>query len=304
MVSLSASTPITISDLNHTFPAGITSLIGPGDLFTSEDIRGSVDMEMALTAGTINIIDENNVNLKTIKSIGLGDVSSGKAIIESASFVNLTASTVYSSSLLIDGVTAKTTDSFITAGTLNSTTLVLERNDGLPDVTVDLSSIAGGGSDKFVSGGTYSEPTSSNPKISFVGNSPETTFDVQTNIFGTYYYYAENLSLQNTNNNNYTNALSLTTGTVPSGVYRIGWSYEWGGNTGRDFEARVQVDGSTTMEVNMEAKDNSNFFGVAGFSNQTFGSSGTHVINFDFAGESGTTVRIRNLRLEFWKVSS
>ncbi len=143
MISLSASTPTLISDLGHTFPTGITSLISPGDLFTADDIRGSNDMENALTGGTINIIDGNNVRLTTIKNIGLGDVSSGQATAKNAIFTSLTATTISASTVMVGGSEAKTTDTFVTAATLNSTTLELERNEGLADVTVDLSSIDG-----------------------------------------------------------------------------------------------------------------------------------------------------------------
>jgi hypothetical protein len=307
MISLSASTPTLISDLGYTFPTGITSLISPGDLFTADDIRGSNDMENALTGGTINIVDEYNVKLTTIKNIGLGDVGSGKAIIKDAIFSNLSDATISSSTIVIDGVTAQTTDTFVTAATLNSTTLELERNGGLSDVTVDLSSISGGGSNTFVSGGTYNEPTTSDPKLEFVGNSSETTFNVLTNVFGTYYHYAEDLSQQQDNNTTYATILTLTTGTVPDGIYRVGWSYEWRhyNATDRDIEIRCQIDGANVMEVNIEAKDKNSWHGMGGFANVTFGSNGTHTITFDAATEASQDPwRIRNLRLEFWRVSS
>lgn len=268
MISLSASTPTLISDLGYTFPTGITSLVSPGDLFTVEDIRGSNDIEIALTGGTINIIDENNITLTSVKNIGLGDVSSGKAVIKKAVFTNLTATTMSATTIIINGVQAQATDSFVTAATLNVNTLELNRNEGLSTLSVDLSPISGGG------------------------------------VFGNNYYSAENLTEQTTTSTSYVNILTFTTGSIPSGTYRVGWSYEWRGNSGRDIEIRLQLDNNNIMEVNMEAKDNSNYLGVSGFGNVTFGSSGTHIIDFDFATESSDrTMRIRNLRLEFWRIS-
>lgn len=67
-------------------------------------------------------------------------------------------------------------DRYVTGATLNSTTLELERNGGLPDVTVDLSSID---TNTFVSGGTFNTSTSN---IDFVGNSSDTTFSVDMGI--------------------------------------------------------------------------------------------------------------------------
>ena len=161
----------------------------------------------------------------------------------------------------------------------------------------------GGGTDKFVSGATYSEPTTAEPKIAFVGNSSETTFNVLTNVFGTYYDYAESLAEQQDNNTTYSTILTLTTDTVPDGIYRVGWSYEWRhyNATDRDIEIRCQVDGSNVME----AKDKNSYWGVSGFANVTFSSNGTHTITFDVATEASQDPwRIRNLRLEFWRVDS
>jgi len=267
MISLSASAVTLISDLGYTFPIGITSLVSPGDLFTVEDIRTSNDIEVALTGGTINIIDENNVKLTSVKNIGLGDVSSGQAVIKNAIFTNLTATTMSASTVMINGVVAQVTDTFVTGATLDVMVLELERNGGLSDITVDLSSISSG------------------------------------SVFGSNYYTAQNLNIQTTVSESYVNALTFTTNSIPSGTYRVSWSYEWRGDTREDFEARVTVDGSEIMEVNMEAKDNSNYHGVSGFRNVNFGSSGTHVVNFDFATEnSSKTMRIRNLILDFWRV--
>lgn len=144
MISLSANTPTLISDLNYTFPIGLTSLISPGDPFDSDQIRASDDLETALTAGTVNVIDGGGVNLTTIRNVGLGDVSSGYAEISDGTFGNITVTnTISATTIVISGVTAATTDSYITGGTLNSTTLELKRNEGLTDVDIDLSSIEG-----------------------------------------------------------------------------------------------------------------------------------------------------------------
>jgi len=70
-------------------------------------------------------------------------------------------------------------DSYVTSATLNSTTLELGRNQGLSAVTADLSSLAGGGTDTFVSGGTFNTGTTS---VDFVGNSSETTFSVDMGV--------------------------------------------------------------------------------------------------------------------------
>ena len=156
MISLSASSSTLISDLNFTFPAGLTSLISPGDPFTVEDIQGSNDMEAALTAGTINVIDGNNINLTTIQDIGMGSLSSGQAVAIYGTFSSITSTTISTSSVMINGSSATTTDTFVTGATLNSTTLELSRNEGKSTLTTDLSSI---NTDRYVTGATLNSTT-------------------------------------------------------------------------------------------------------------------------------------------------
>ena len=120
MISLSASSPTLISDLNHTFSAGLTSLISPGDLFTVEDIQASNDMEIALTAGTINVIDGNNIKLNTIKNVGMGDVSSGYGLMEELS-VSDECLTVSSTTVTITGSLNLSGNTFNSIGPFNQT---------------------------------------------------------------------------------------------------------------------------------------------------------------------------------------
>ena len=171
-------------------------------------------------------------------------------------------------------------------------------------------SIANGGTGQ----GTAQNAINSLSQVSSATNEHVLTKDTSTgnatwkaggSTFGSEYHSDEDLSEQTTTSTSYVNALTFTTSTVPSGTYRVGWSYEWQGNAREDFEARVQVDNSTTlMEVNMESKDNSSWHGVGGFGNITFGSNDTHTIDFDFATEaSERTMGIRKLRLEFYRIS-
>ena len=98
--------------------------------------------------------------------------------------------------------------------------------------------------------------------------------------------------------------LTLTTPSLPSGNYRLGWYYEWGGSdVAQDVEVEV-LDGATVLsrtELAPEATDA--YAGVGGFYYLN-AISGVRTITIKYDSEVGTaTAKIRRARLEFWRMS-
>jgi len=125
--------------------------------------------------------------------------------------------------------------------------------------------------------------------------------------FGSEYDSGEDLSEQVTSSTSEQNALTITTPSVPAGDYRVGWSFEWKGESEKeDFLARVRVDDSdpNIMDMMTTVKGGNKWGPTSGFGNITFGSSGTHTIDVDWwSGDSGNDASIRKTRLEFWRIS-
>ena len=132
-------------------------------------------------------------------------------------------------------------------------------------------------------------------------------------IFGSQYYSDETLAEADTTNtsagsNTSNPRADITTSTIPSGTYRIGWSLEWkASDEDQRWNGRVRVDNTTNiMEMASEpAKENRDEWrAIGGFGNQTFGSSDTHTVEMDWWTEnSAGTAYIRKARIEFWRVS-
>lgn len=105
----------------------------------------------------------------------------------------------------------------------------------------------------------------------------------------------------------YQQKLRLTTPTLAAGTYRVGWYAELKDSSiSDDVFCRVQIDDATdAMEVNIEAKDNTNYFPVSGFYYVTFGADAAHNIDMDYRSETATSVTayIRRARLEIERVS-
>ncbi len=130
--------------------------------------------------------------------------------------------------------------------------------------------------------------------------------------FGSQYYSDETLAEADTTNTSSGGAQNpradITTSSIPSGTYRIGWSLEWKASS-QDYRwnGRVRVDDSTNiMEMASEpAKENKDEWrAIGGFGNQTFGSSGAHTVEMDWWSENSSgTAYIRKARIEFWRVS-
>lgn len=101
--------------------------------------------------------------------------------------------------------------------------------------------------------------------------------------------------------------VSLSTISLPSGTYRIGWMYEWShSSTNSSFVGRVQLNNTTIlMDHREEPQDgataqyrpNNGYYYAVGI-------SGVQLIDLDFAISATTsTARIRRARLEIWRVA-
>jgi len=99
----------------------------------------------------------------------------------------------------------------------------------------------------------------------------------------------------------YQTRVSLASGVVQAGKYRVGWSFEWTATD--DFLARVRVDETVVAECNQYVRSNRQTRNpVTGFVHVDV-TTGTHDVVLEFASLSdGKMVGMGNARLEFWRV--
>lgn len=125
-------------------------------------------------------------------------------------------------------------------------------------------------------------------------------------VFGSEFQEDSDDDISSTTSTSFQQKLRLTTGNLPTGKYRIGWSYEYRHtSTTADFRGRIQIDDIITIsEIREESKDSGSdqWKPAGGFYFYT--GSGVTNIDLDFCrgGGSGTS-SIRNARLEIWRVS-
>lgn len=126
-------------------------------------------------------------------------------------------------------------------------------------------------------------------------------------IFGTQAQTEVSVGQSTTTSIAWQTKVTLTTPSIPAGVYRIGWSYEFGvtGGISDSFYGQVILDTTTVLcSHSQEIKDTTDVAGYSGFTYVTFGSSTTHEISTQYCSEtSGISVMIQNARLEIWRVS-
>jgi len=126
-----------------------------------------------------------------------------------------------------------------------------------------------------------------------------------TSVSGTYYAYAKSDGSSSTNSTSFVNKVSLTTSTVASGTYKIGWYSEMQRNSqANDFRYRVYLDGTTELcNINHEHSDQSNWFPLSGFDILTL-ASGSHTVAVQFCGETtGNTSYIRRARVDITRIA-
>lgn len=120
------------------------------------------------------------------------------------------------------------------------------------------------------------------------------------------YRYVVDDSESQTTNTAFQEKINLLINDVPSGTYRIKWSYESVYNQANsDFIARIQVDDGTDIMYHQQEPEAS----VIGQSIPSSGftciplSSGSHTIDLDYKAQvDHGSACIKRARLEFWRI--
>ena len=123
--------------------------------------------------------------------------------------------------------------------------------------------------------------------------------------FGDNYQYAFDNATSSTTSDVWQNKLAGTTSNLPTGTYRVGWSFECQcQNTSNDFRGRFLLNTVVLGERRQESRD-------AG-SDQWVDFAGFYIIELTgvqnayiqyCSGNSGNTTSVRRAKMEIWRVS-
>jgi hypothetical protein len=142
---------------------------------------------------------------------------------------------------------------------------------------------------------------------SFEAFDPTASGAVGNILFGGKFNYVIDEALSSTNSTSYQNKISLSTGDVPEGDYRIGWHFEWRiSKQNGSFYYRIQLDNTTDIDTgnNSPYNDVNIWNPVTNFYYVETLSSGSHTFDLDWRSSAGnSTAYIRAARFEFWRVS-
>ena len=122
--------------------------------------------------------------------------------------------------------------------------------------------------------------------------------------FGTEYQSSESDGADTTNGTSWSEKLTLTTPSLPSGDYIIQWSYQWKmSDSGTLFKGRVQINNAGDLTQHEQVPSfESNNHQVSGFAVRPL--SGVNDIDLDYTSDSGgKTAEISKARLCIWRVS-
>ena len=126
-------------------------------------------------------------------------------------------------------------------------------------------------------------------------------------VFGSEYYYDESLKESGTTSSSYELKLTLTTGLLSGGNYRISWFYNYRAtSTSGDFVARIEMEDRTIiMEHEQEVKDSGSNIKQqgSGFNKITL-TPGKKTFNLKYSNASSRASYISNARIEIFKISN
>jgi len=121
------------------------------------------------------------------------------------------------------------------------------------------------------------------------------------------FHYVEDSAESSTNSINWIEKMSLTASGLPTGSYRIGWTYQWRhSKANTEFHAQIQVDDTDQIFLYQASPyvDVLYWQPVTGFYYYDVLVSGTHIIDLDYrSSNAGSTSYIKECKMEFWRIT-
>jgi hypothetical protein len=165
---------------------------------------------------------------------------------------------------------------------------------------------------RIPTGSTATQPSATNGmmrydtttnKLRAVENGSWTNVIGGGSVFGSEFQQTSSESESGTTSWSWQQKVSMTTGNLPSGTYRIGFYNETRQSSSAGQVAwRVQLNNTTTIaEASQEPDDYTDTFSYSGF--QYFSLSGVNTIDMDYYRGYTGTAYISRARLEIWRVS-
>lgn len=132
-------------------------------------------------------------------------------------------------------------------------------------------------------------------------------------IFGSQYTVVNSEVVSVTNSTTFVTKVRLTTASIPAGLYRVNWHYQWSHDAnGNDFQGRLRQDSTTDLfELRVEPKDSAGDFANTGtdqrMSDSGFKSinltAGVHTFDLQFATSNGTNISsMWNATVDLWRI--
>lgn len=138
----------------------------------------------------------------------------------------------------------------------------------------------------------------------------------QTLLYGSEHHEVSDDTVTCDTSDNWVTKLTMTTSSLPTGKYRVGWSYQCNANTtSKNMEIRVRVNDTSDLSNHVfRPSDANGSFDATGTEQQyqhagfdyLNGISGVQTIDIEFRRESGNPsfkCSMWNTRLELWRVS-
>lgn len=124
-------------------------------------------------------------------------------------------------------------------------------------------------------------------------------------FFGTQFQQATDDTVSSTTSTAFINKLTMTTPSLPSGTYRVGWYSELNSTAANySTSVRIQLNATTTIgERIQEAQDTRDIHNFGGYVFLTL--SGINSFNLDYAkvGGGAGNASIRRSRIEIWRIT-